>query len=49
MQDFEPDAILGTPSYELTLLARMRTEGLDPRETSLRAGPSKSVMEEGIC
>lgn len=38
MQDFEPDAILGTPSYVLNLLDRMRKEGIDPRETSLRAG-----------
>ncbi|MDO5032629.1 AMP-binding protein [Corynebacterium sp.] len=38
MQDFQPDAILGTPSYVLNLLDRMRKEGLDPRETSLRAG-----------
>ncbi|MBU5655281.1 AMP-binding protein [Corynebacterium sp. UMB6689] len=38
MQDFQPDAILGTPSYVLNLLDRMRKEGLDPRESSLRAG-----------
>lgn len=38
MQDFEPDAILGTPSYMLNLLDRMRKDGIDPRETSLRAG-----------
>lgn len=38
IKDFEPDAILGTPSYMLTLLDRMRKEGIDPRETSLRVG-----------
>lgn len=38
IKDFEPDAILGTPSYVLNLLDRMRKEGIDPRETSLRAG-----------
>lgn len=38
MQDFEPDAILGTPSYMLNLLDRMRKEGLRPEEMSLRAG-----------
>lgn len=38
MQDFQPDAILGTPSYMLNLLDRMRKEGIDPRESSLRAG-----------
>lgn len=38
MQDFQPDAILGTPSYMLNLLDRMRKDGIDPRETSLRAG-----------
>ena len=38
MQDFKPDAILGTPSYMLTLLDRMKKEGMDPRETSLRVG-----------
>lgn len=38
MQDFKPDAILGTPSYMLTVLDRMRAEGLDPRESSMRVG-----------
>ncbi len=38
MRDFQPDAILGTPSYMLNLLDRMRKEGIDPRESSLRAG-----------
>ncbi|MBD8029375.1 AMP-binding protein [Corynebacterium gallinarum] len=38
MNDFQPDAILGTPSYMLTVLDRMRADGVDPRETSLRVG-----------
>lgn len=38
MRDFEPDAILGTPSYMLNVLDRMRAEGQDPRESSLRVG-----------
>lgn len=38
MKDFQPDVILGTPSYMLTVLDRMRAEGLDPRECSLRVG-----------
>ncbi|QNE90393.1 AMP-binding protein [Corynebacterium incognita] len=38
MRDFQPDAILGTPSYVLNLLDRMRKEGMDPRESSLRVG-----------
>lgn len=36
MQDFQPDAILGTPSYLLNVLDQMRAKGLDPRESSLR-------------
>lgn len=38
MEDFQPDAILGTPSYMLNVLDRMRANGQDPRETSLRVG-----------
>ncbi|WP_257158813.1 AMP-binding protein [Corynebacterium cystitidis] len=38
MEDFKPDAILGTPSYMLNVLDRMHKEGRDPRETSLRVG-----------
>lgn len=36
--DFEPDAIMVTPSYMLTLIDAMEREGIDPRETSLRTG-----------
>ena len=38
MRDFRPDAIVGTPSYMLNVLDRMRAEGQDPRETSMRVG-----------
>ncbi|APT93526.1 phenylacetate--CoA ligase [Corynebacterium phocae] len=38
MKDFKPDAILGTPSYLLNVLDRMKKEGMDPRESSLRVG-----------
>ncbi|MDR7329931.1 AMP-binding protein [Corynebacterium guangdongense] len=38
MRDFQPDAILGTPSYMLNVLDRMRAEGQDPRDCSLRVG-----------
>lgn len=38
IRDFQPDAIVGTPSYMLNLLDRMRADGQDPRETSLRVG-----------
>ena len=36
--DFQPDAIMVTPSYMLTLLDAMESAGLDPRSTSLRTG-----------
>jgi phenylacetate-CoA ligase len=36
--DFEPDAIMVTPSYMLTLLDAMERAGMDPRGTSLRTG-----------
>ncbi|GGR12637.1 phenylacetate--CoA ligase PaaK [Agromyces mediolanus] len=34
--DFEPDAILCTPSYLLTIADCMAEQGIDPRETSLK-------------
>ncbi|KQO95812.1 phenylacetate--CoA ligase PaaK [Leifsonia sp. Leaf264] len=34
--DFEPDAILCTPSYLLTIADAMEAAGIDPRSTSLR-------------
>lgn len=36
--DFQPDAIMITPSYMLTLLDAMDRVGIDPRSTSLRTG-----------
>lgn len=34
--DFEPDAILCTPSYLLTIADAMAAQGIDPRSTSLK-------------
>ncbi|HEV7743099.1 MAG TPA: phenylacetate--CoA ligase PaaK [Pseudolysinimonas sp.] len=36
IQDFEPDAIMCTPSYLLTIADCMEEAGVDPRSTSLR-------------
>jgi phenylacetate-CoA ligase len=36
--DFEPDVIMVTPSYMLTLVDAMGRAGIDPRKTSLRIG-----------
>lgn len=36
IRDFEPDAILCTPSYLLTIADAFEAQGLDPRETSLK-------------
>ncbi|MBG6216226.1 phenylacetate-CoA ligase [Arthrobacter sp. CAN_A6] len=36
IQDFEPDAILATPTYLLTILDAMVSAGIDPRSTSLK-------------
>ncbi len=38
IQDFEPDIIMVTPSYMLTLLDEFERQGVDPRATSLRVG-----------
>ena len=38
IQDFEPEIIMVTPSYILSLLDAFRTRGIDPRSTSLRIG-----------
>ncbi|QGU03211.1 Phenylacetate-coenzyme A ligase [Corynebacterium kalinowskii] len=38
IRDFKPDAILATPSYMLNVVDRMRQEGMDPADTSLRVG-----------
>jgi phenylacetate-CoA ligase len=36
--DFEPDVIMVTPSYMLSLLDEFRARGIDPRSSSLRIG-----------
>jgi len=36
--DFQPDAIMVTPSYMLALLDEMERQGVDPRGTSLKVG-----------
>jgi len=38
IRDFEPDAILCTPSYLLTIVDAMIETGIDPRSTSLKIG-----------
>jgi len=38
IEDFEPDAIMVTPSYMLTIVDAMIKKGIDPAKTSLRVG-----------
>lgn len=38
IQDFEPDIIMVTPSYMLTLMDEFEHQGIDPRTTSLKVG-----------
>jgi phenylacetate-CoA ligase len=38
IQDFEPEIIMVTPSYMLTLLDEFEKQGIDPRTSSLRVG-----------
>lgn len=38
IRDFEPDIIMVTPSYMLTLLDEFENQGIDPRSTSLKVG-----------
>ncbi|GAA1173382.1 phenylacetate--CoA ligase [Ornithinimicrobium humiphilum] len=38
IQDFQPDAIMVTPSYFLSMVDHVKEKGLDPAETSLRIG-----------
>jgi phenylacetate-CoA ligase len=38
IQDFEPDIIMVTPSYMLSILDEFRKEGIDPRSSSLKVG-----------
>ncbi len=52
IQDFEPDAILCTPSYLLTIADALEAAGVDPRSTSLKVavlgrspGPTRCARE----
>src|SRR5215218_6961163 len=36
--DFEPDIIMVTPSYMLSIIDEMEAQGVDPRSTSLKVG-----------
>ncbi|MEU6170559.1 phenylacetate--CoA ligase PaaK [Streptantibioticus parmotrematis] len=38
IRDFEPEIIMVTPSYMLTLLDEFERQGVDPRDSSLRVG-----------
>jgi phenylacetate-CoA ligase len=38
IRDLEPDVIMGTPSYVLTIADEFERQGFDPRESSLRIG-----------
>jgi phenylacetate-CoA ligase len=38
ISDFQPDIIMVTPSYMLSILDEFRKEGIDPRESSLKVG-----------
>ncbi|GAA2422861.1 phenylacetate--CoA ligase PaaK [Streptomyces coeruleofuscus] len=38
IQDFQPEIIMVTPSYMLTLLDEFERQGIDPRDSSLRVG-----------
>ena len=38
IRDFEPDAIMVTPSYMLALVDEMHRQGIDPASTSLKVG-----------
>ncbi|GGM75103.1 phenylacetate-coenzyme A ligase [Lentzea pudingi] len=38
IRDFEPDVIMVTPSYMLSIIDEMERQGVDPRGTSLKVG-----------
>ncbi|QGK69320.1 phenylacetate--CoA ligase [Allosaccharopolyspora coralli] len=38
IQDFQPEIIMVTPTYMLTLIDEFRRQGIDPRSTSLKVG-----------
>ena len=58
IKDFEPDAILCTPTYLLTIIDALRESGIDPRDTSLAVGvlgaepwtnEMRATIEEGLA
>jgi phenylacetate-CoA ligase len=38
IRDFEPDVIMVTPSYMLSIIDELEAQGVDPRSTSLKVG-----------
>jgi len=57
IRDFEPDAILCTPTYLLTIIDALRATGIDPRDSSLVVGvlgaepwtnEMRRTIEEGL-
>ena len=53
INDFQPDIIMVTPSYMLSILDEFHTQGLDPRDSSLKVGifgaePWTNAMREEI-
>ncbi|GGF11686.1 phenylacetate--CoA ligase PaaK [Subtercola lobariae] len=38
IRDFEPDAIMCTPTYLLTIIDALRASGIDPRDSSITVG-----------
>ncbi|MEF2977232.1 phenylacetate--CoA ligase PaaK [Subtercola sp. YIM 133946] len=38
IRDFEPDAIMCTPTYLLTLIDALRQSGIDPRDSTVKVG-----------
>lgn len=38
IRDFEPDAIMCTPTYLLTIIDALRASGMDPRDSSVKVG-----------
>ena len=58
IEDFEPDVIVVTPSYMMTVLDEMERHGIDPAATSLKVGvfgaepwteDMRREMEQKVC
>ncbi|SJN41618.1 Phenylacetate-coenzyme A ligase [Microbacterium esteraromaticum] len=58
IKDFQPDAILCTPTYLLTIIDALRESGIDPRDTSLAVAvlgaepwtnEMRTTIEEGLA